>query len=85
VGGLKILEVPFGDETGEVEKTIIDGDGKKFELLSCKVPKKVAGSFRFTKQPDIEFLYVNTEENGMPMMNLQKEKSQMKKILFMVL
>lgn len=35
--------------------------------------KKVSGSFRFSKQPDIEFLYVNTEENGTRMMNLKKE------------
>lgn len=68
-----MLQVPFDDKTGEVDKKIIEGDGKIFELVSCKVPKKAAGSFRFSKQPDIEFLYVNTGENGMLMMNLQKE------------
>eukprot|EP00804_Cyclotella_cryptica_P029472 CCRYP_011281-RE/>CCRYP_011281-RE protein AED:0.21 eAED:0.21 QI:965/1/1/1/0.88/0.84/19/194/1883 len=71
-GLVKTLEVPFGDETG-VEKTIIDKDGNMYELLSYKVPKKVGASFRFMKQPDIEFLYVNTDENGLQMMNLQKE------------
>ncbi len=68
-----MLQVPFDDKTGEVDKKIIEGGGKIFELVSCKVPQKAAGSFRFSKQPDIEFLYVNTGENGMLMMNLQKE------------
>lgn len=55
----------------------IHKEGKKYELLSCKVEKVKRSNGQYQAAPNVVYEYIKTEENGVVVLNLSEKLEEM--------